>query len=157
MSFPHTRVDYNVFSKLAASAQAALLALGKAVDEAGLDKGLTELVKVRASQINGCAFCLQMHLDISRKLSLDPVKLGLVATWKDAGIFSEKEKAALAWTEALTDLTSHGAPDELYEFVCQHFSETELVFLTVTIGTINAWNRLGVGLRFAPQIAQQGK
>jgi AhpD family alkylhydroperoxidase len=151
----HTRLDYETFRKLAPQAYSALLALGKAVDESGLDKGLTELVKLRASQINGCAFCVQIHLNTARKIGVDRAKLDLVATWKDAGIFSEKECAALAWTESLTGLPVHGAPDEAYTAVRQHFTETEMLFLTIAIGTINNWNRLGVALRFAPPIPQQ--
>ena len=155
MSSAHTRMAYEAFSKLAPEAHAALRTLGKAVDDGGLDKGLTELVKLRASQINGCAFCLQHHLNIARKVRVEPAKLDLVAVWKDAGVFSDKECAALAWTESLTDLAAQGASDEAYEAVRRHFTETELVFLTLTIGTINNWNRLGVALRFAPPIPRQ--
>ncbi len=154
MPSAHARVDYEAFNKLAPAARSALLALGKAVDEGGLDKALTELIKIRASQINGCAFCLQLHLEIARKVGLDPVKLGLVAAWKDAGVFSEQERAALAWTESLTKVADQGASDEAYAAVRQCFSEAEIVFLSVAIANINAWNRLGVGLRFAPVISR---
>jgi len=151
----HPRVDYQAFSKLAPAAQAALLALGKAVDDAGLDKKLTELVKLRASQINGCAFCVQFHLNIARQIGVSPVKIDLVAAWKDAGVFSEQECAALAWTELLTKVATHGAPDQAYAVLREHFSETEAVFLTIAIGAINNWNRLGVALCFSPPVTRQ--
>jgi AhpD family alkylhydroperoxidase len=143
-------VDYQNFSEIAPEVHAALLAAGKAVDESGLDKGLTELVKLRASQINGCAFCVQYHLNDARKAGGDAAKLDLVAAWKDAGIFSAQECAALAWTELLTSVATEGAPDQAYAALRRHFTETEAVFLTVAIGTINNWNRLGVALRFSP-------
>jgi AhpD family alkylhydroperoxidase len=151
----HTRLDYETFRKLAPQVYSALLALGKAVDDSGLDKDLTELVKLRASQINGCAFCVQIHLNTARKIGVERAKLDLVATWQDAGVFSEKECAALAWTESLTELRVQGASDEAYAAVRHHFTETEVAFLTIAIGTINNWNRLGVALRFAPPIPQQ--
>ena len=155
MSSANVRVVYETFRKLAPEAYAALLALAKAVDDSGLDKALTELVKLRASQINGCAFCVQIHLNVARKIGVDRAKLDLVATWKDAGVFSEKECAALAWTESLISLLVNGASDEAYAAVRHQFTETEVVFLTLAIGTINNSNRLGVALRFAPPIPRQ--
>lgn len=152
MSSTLSRVTYEAFGKLAPAAHAALLALGRSVDDAGVDKALTELLKIRASQINGCAFCLQHHLNIARRLGVPPAKLDLVATWHDAGIFSDAECAALAWTERLTGVARHGAPDADYAALQRHFTESEIVFLTVAIGTINNWNRIGVALRFAPPI-----
>ena len=146
------RIAYETFQKTAPSAQAALLAMGKAADEAGLDKTIIELVKLRVSQINNCAFCLQIHLNVSRKLGLSQEKLDLVATWEEAGIFSERECAALAWAETLTRLVGHSVPDAAYEAVRRHFSEEEVTFLSVSIATINAWNRLGAAFRFAPPI-----
>lgn len=152
MSIGHPRVDYQTFGKLAPEAYAALLGLGKAVDDSGLDKHLTELVKLRVSQINGCAFCIQHHLNVARKAGVDSTKLDLVAAWHDAGVFSERESAALAWAESLTAVAIQGASDEAYEALREHFTETEAVFLTVAIGTINNWNRLGVALRFSPPL-----
>ncbi len=152
MSSGHPRVDYQAFGKLAPEAYAALLGLGKAVDDSGLDKHLTELVKLRVSQINGCAFCIQHHLNVARKAGVDSAKLDLVAAWQDAGVFSERESAALAWAESLTAVAIQGASDEAYEALREHFTETEAVFLTVAIGTINNWNRLGVALRFSPPL-----
>jgi len=100
----HVRISYETFQKTAPGAQAALLAMGKTVDESGLEKQIVELVKLHVSQINNCAFCLQIHLNVARKLGVAPEKLDLVATWHEAGIFSEREGAALAWAETLTRL-----------------------------------------------------
>ncbi|OJU34704.1 MAG: alkylhydroperoxidase [Alphaproteobacteria bacterium 65-37] len=146
------RIAYETFQKTAPAAQAALLAMGKAADEAGLDKTIIELVKLRVSQINNCAFCLQIHLNVSRRLGLPQEKLDLVATWREAGIFTEKECAALAWAEALTRLADRSVPDEAYEAVRRHFDENQLIFLSTSIATINAWNRLGAAFGFAPPI-----
>lgn len=146
------RIAYETFQKTAPAAQAALLAMGKAADEAGLDKTIIELVKLRVSQINNCAFCLQIHLNVSRRLGLPQEKLDLVATWREAGIFSEREGAALAWAEVLTRLADRSVADEAYEAVRRHFDENELIFLSTSIATINAWNRLGAAFGFAPPI-----
>lgn len=151
----NVRIAYETFQKTAPGAQAALLALGKSTDESGLDKTIIELVKLRVSQINNCAFCLQIHLNVARRLGLPQEKLDLVATWHEAGIFSEREGAALAWAETLTRLADRSVPDEAYDAVRQHFSEAELISLSVAIGTINAWNRLGAALRFAPPIQKK--
>jgi AhpD family alkylhydroperoxidase len=151
----NVRIAYDTFQKTAPSAQAALLAMGKAADESGLDKEIVELVKLRVSQINNCAFCLQIHLNVARKLGVTQEKLDLVATWHEAGIFSERECAALAWAETLTRLADHSVSDDAYDAVRKHFSEEQLVFLSVAIGTINAWNRLGAAFRFAPPIPRK--
>ena len=144
------RVSYEDFVKAAPGAYSGLGALSKSVDESGLDKSLTEFVKLRASQINGCAFCVSFHLNMLRKLGAPREKIDLITVWREAGIFSDRETAALAWTEALTDLSPAGAADEAYAALLVHFSPMEAMFLTVAIGTINNWNRLGVALRFAP-------
>ena len=98
--------------------------MGKTADESGVDKEIVELVKLRVSQINNCAFCLQIHLNVSRKLGMPQEKLDLVATWHEAGIFSDRECAALAWAEALTHLADRSVSDEAYEAVRRHFSES---------------------------------
>ena len=149
------RIAYDTFQKTAPAAQAALLAMGKAADEAGLDKTIIELVKLRVSQINNCAFCLQIHLNVSRRLGLPQEKLDLVATWHEAGIFSERECAALAWAETLTRLSDKTVSDEAYDAVRRHFSESETIFLSTAVATINAWNRLGAAFRFAPPILRK--
>ena len=151
----NVRIAYDTFQKTAPMARDALLAMGKTADESGFDKEIVELAKIRVSQINNCAFCLQIHLNVSRKLGVPQEKLDLVATWHEAGIFSEKECAALAWAETLTRLADRGVPDDAYEAVRRHFSESEVIFLSVAIGTINAWNRLGAAFRFAPPIPKK--
>ena len=151
----NVRIAYETFQKAAPSARDALLALGKTADESGVDKQIVELAKLRVSQINNCAFCLQIHLNVSRKLGVPQEKLDLVATWHEAGIFSDKEYAALAWAETLTRLADRSVPDEAYAAVRRHFSEDEVIFLSVAIGTINAWNRLGAAFRFAPPIPKR--
>jgi AhpD family alkylhydroperoxidase len=145
---PH--LTYQGFATAAPASHAALLALGKSVDESGLDKTLTELIKLRASQINCCAFCLQYHLDTARKLGIAAGKLDLVAAWREAGVFSPREMAALAWTETLTEMTPDMTSDEAYAALREHFTESEAMFLTVAVGTINQWNRIAVALRFPP-------
>jgi AhpD family alkylhydroperoxidase len=147
--------SYEEFRKTAAPVYAALVAIGKAVDDAGLEKSLTELVKLRVSQINGCAFCMQHHVTLARQIGVAPEKLDLVAGWRDAGIFSERECAALGWAESLTGIAgSH--PDESARATAEkHFSHDELLFLAVTIGTINMWNRLGVGLHLPPTLPRK--
>lgn len=151
----HVRLSYDTFQKAAPAAQAALLAMGKSTEESGLDKTIVELAKLRVSQINNCAFCLQIHLNVSRRLGLPPEKLDLVATWHEAGIFSDRECAALAWAETLTRLDGRNVPDDAYESVRRHFSENEVIALSVAIANINAWNRLGAAFRFAPPIPRK--
>ena len=151
----NVRIDYDTFRKTVPAAQAALLSMGKAADECGLDKMLIELVKLRVSQINNCAFCLQIHLNVARRLGMPQDKLDLVATWEEAGIFSDRECAALAWAETLTRLADRSVPDAAYEAARRHFSESELLYLSTAIATINAWNRLGAAFRFAPPVPKK--
>ena len=113
----------------------------------GLDKGLLHLIEVRASQLNGCAYCLDMHATAALQGGESPRKLNLVAAWREAPGFTARERAALAWTEALTELGRHAVDDALYAATRAHFSEQELVDLTYAIALINAWNRLGVALQ----------
>lgn len=149
------RIAYEQFVKEAPATYAALLALGKSVDETGLDKALTEIVKIRASQMNGCAFCVQYHLNIARKLGVAGEKLDLVAVWRDAGVFDARERAALAWAERVTGLGPEATSDAAYDALRLQFSEAEALFLTIAIGTINQWNRIAVAMRFAPPIPPQ--
>lgn len=149
------RISYETFQKTTPGAQAALLAMGRSTEESGLDKTIVELAKLRVSQINNCAFCLQIHLNVSRRLGVPQEKLDLVATWHEAGIFSDKECAALAWAETLTRLADRSVPDEAYTAVRRHFSEDEVIALSVAIANINAWNRLGAAFRFAPPIPRK--
>src|SRR3981081_4777261 len=106
----NVRIAYDTFQKNAPTTRDALLAMGKTADDSGFDKEIVELAKLRVSQINNCAFCLQIHLNVSRRLGVPQDKLDLVATWHEAGIFSEKECAALAWAETLTRLAGPGGP-----------------------------------------------
>ena len=122
----------------------AVSALNKAVDECGLEESLLHLIKLRASQINGCSFCVDMHSREARQDGETEQRLYLVAAWKESPLFSERERAALAWTEAVTKISDNGVPDELYARTLTHFSEEELVKLSVAVGMINTWNRLCV-------------
>lgn len=129
---------------------AALRQMGAAATAHGLDHGLVELVKIRVSQINGCAFCLQYHLNMARQYKVDERKLGLLATWRDAGVFSDQEMAALAYAERLTLLAHQhlGATDRPVAGAA--LSASEIEHLTIAIATINAWNRIAAALHFTP-------
>lgn len=149
-ALPKPHVDYDRFRASAPEAAAALAALGRAVDETGLEKTLTELVKVRVSQINGCAFCLQFHLNLARKLEIEAGKLDLVAVWREAPGYSARERAALAWAEHLSGMNRRPIPEDAYAALRDVFSEAEATNLTVSVATINAWNRIAGGLAFTP-------
>lgn len=150
---PHAGgLSYEQFDVIAPGARAALQAMGKAVDDSGLEKGLTELIKLRVSQINGCAFCIQFHLNIARRLGVAAAKLDLVAAWRDAGVFSARELAAFAWAEHVTKLDDGEATERLRALLHAQFSEAEVVHLTVAIANINAWNRIAGTLHFPPPI-----
>lgn len=122
----------------------AVSALNKAVDECGLEKSLLHLIKLRASQINGCSYCVEMHSREARHDGESEQRLYLVSAWKESPLFSERERAAFAWTDALTRIADNGVSDELYARTLEHFSEQELVKLSVALGMINTWNRLCV-------------
>lgn len=143
------RISYEDFTKAAPGAYAGLAALSKAVDESGLEKSLTELVKLRASQMNGCVFCASFHLNMLRKLGVAQEKIDLLSVWREAGVHSDRERAALAWTEELTVVAPDAASDAAYVALLAHFSESQAMFLNIAIATINAWNRIGVASRFA--------
>ncbi|MBR0753855.1 carboxymuconolactone decarboxylase family protein [Bradyrhizobium jicamae] len=145
----HARKEYTDFERLAPDVFAVVRSLGQFAAKAGLDKQLIELVKLRASQINGCAFCVQYHIMQSESLGVPADKINLVVVWREAPQFSKRERAALAWTEALTTLPS-GVSDELYAEVNAEFSETELTYLTSAIASINVWNRFGAAYRWTP-------
>jgi AhpD family alkylhydroperoxidase len=145
----HARSEYQDFKKLAPEAFDIVTALGRAAAKAGLDKPLLELIKLRASQINGCAFCVQFHILQGESLGIPIDKLNLVVVWREAPLFSSRERAALAWTEALTLLTQ-GVSDEVYAQARTEFSEQELTYLTSAIASINVWNRFGVAYRWSP-------
>jgi len=119
-------------------------ALNQAVEECGLEKSLLHLIKLRASQINGCSFCVDMHSREALDDGDTQQRVILVAAWKESPLFSERERAAFAYTEAVTLISKEGVPDALYEATLTQFSEEELVKLTVALGMINIWNRLCV-------------
>jgi AhpD family alkylhydroperoxidase len=128
----------------------AWLEFGQTILQAGIEPSLAELVKIRASQINGCAFCIQMHTAAARKAGETEARLYLVGAWRDSPIYSPRERAALAWTEALTLLPQTRAPDDVYTALALEFSEEEQVTLTLLIVAINGWNRIQVGFRALP-------
>ena len=129
------------------NAMAPLMALEKQFEESALEKSLIELVKMRASQINGCAFCLHMHAKDARENGETEMRLYLLNAWEESSFYTERERAALAWTEALTKIADTHAPDAAYAAAADQFSPEDMVQLTLLITTINAWNRLAMGFR----------
>ncbi len=123
------------------------LQFGRSILESGLEESLMELVEIRASQINGCAFCLQMHAASARKHGETEERLYLLDAWREAAMYTPRERAALAWTEALTEVSETHAPDDVYQGLREHFTEEEQVKLTLLIVAINGWNRVNVGFR----------
>jgi AhpD family alkylhydroperoxidase len=142
------RINYYTSSP---EAMKAMMALETATANLGLEKSLLELVKLRASQINGCAFCVDMHASDARKAGETERRLMGVSVWRETPFFTPRERAALAWTEALTRLSETHAPDEDYAAIASEFTPAEQVNLTLAISTINAWNRFGVGFRVIPK------
>jgi len=133
----------------------AMMALEQTIADSGLEHSLLELLKTRVSQINGCAFCIHMHTTDARKAGESEMRLYLLSAWRESSAFSERERAALAWADALTLIHQTQAPDADYEGLKAQFSEAEQVNLTFAIGTINTWNRLAVGFRLAhPAVAR---
>ena len=133
----------------------AWLEYGRSVQKLGLEQSLMELVKIRASQINGCAFCLDMHTAAARKAGETEQRLYLLDTWRDSPLYSDRERAALAWTEALTRLADTGAPDDVYQALKAQFSDQEQAALTLLIVVINGWNRIQVGFRAVHPVAEK--
>jgi AhpD family alkylhydroperoxidase len=150
----HARQENGQLKQIAPDVYDAVAGLAQLAGKAGLDKQLLELVKIRASQINGCAFCVQYHILIAEKLRVSTDKINLVVVWREAPQFSRRERAALAWTEALTRLTGD-VSDEVYAEATAEFSETELVYLTSAVAVINVWNRYGVAYRWTPPARPQ--
>jgi AhpD family alkylhydroperoxidase len=123
------------------------IALGKTIQSNGLEPLLRELVMMRASQINGCAFCIHHHVTDARKYGETEDRLHLLSAWRESALYSDRERAALGWTEALTLVSETHAPDDAYEALRQHFTEDEQVKLTSLIAQVNAWNRIKIGFR----------
>lgn len=134
---------------LAPEAIKAMMALEQSFTKSGLDHNLLELVKFRVSQINGCAFCLHMHATDLRRHGESEMRLYMLSAWRESTLYSNRERAALGWAEALTLLPKTGAPDADYDAVKAAFSDAEQVWLTMAIGAINTWNRLQVAFRVA--------
>jgi len=134
---------------LAPEAIKAMMALEQSFTKSGLDHNLLELVKFRVSQINGCAFCLHMHSTDLRRHGESEMRLYMLSAWRESTLYSERERAALGWAEALTLLPETGAPDADYDALKAAFSDAEQVWLTMAIGAINTWNRLQVAFRVA--------
>jgi AhpD family alkylhydroperoxidase len=146
METPMTQRMTNYFA-LAPVAVRALQGLNGTFADSGLEFELLELVKLRASQINECAFCLHMHATDARARGMNEFRIHLLSAWRESSLYSDRERAALAWTEALTLVSETGAPDADYALVEEAFNEVERVHLTLAIGAINLWNRLQIGLR----------
>jgi AhpD family alkylhydroperoxidase len=134
-----------------------LIDFGGSVEKAGVEPSLLELVKIRASQINGCAVCLTMHTDAARWEGETERRIYLLDAWRDSTLYSARERAALGWTEALTRLSPAGVPDAVYEAAKAEFTEKELAILTFMITVINSFNRLNVGFRISDSIVATRK
>lgn len=134
--------------KIAPDIMKAMGALETAVASSGLEKSLIELVKTRASQINGCAFCVHMHTKDARALGETEERLYLLSAWRESPLYTDRERAALAWTESVTLVSQTNVPDDVYEQLRGSFSDEEIVKLTMLVATINAWNRIAISFRF---------
>ena len=141
------RINY---VQVAPDAFKAMRGLEEYVASSGLEKPLYELVKTRASQINGCAFCLDMHTKDARKAGETEQRLYALSAWRETPFYTERERAALEWTEALTLISDTDVPDALYENVRKQFSGSEIVALSMAIIAINGWNRLAISFRTVP-------
>jgi AhpD family alkylhydroperoxidase len=147
-----TRLDWQTFQAIVPEMATGMAAVTHALRKSGVEPELIELIKIRASQLNGCAFCVQYHLNDARKLGVPAEKLDLLAAWREAGIYAERETAALDWTERVTLLAHQPIDEEAFAQVSAHFSEREVAFLTTAIGQINFWNRIAAPFRFTPPI-----
>ena len=139
-----TRID---FTRVSMQSLKPLFALGAQIEASGLEHSLLELVKMRASQLNGCAYCLDMHSKDARAAGESEQRLYLLGAWRETSLYSERERAALAWTEAVTLVTDGHVPDDAYDLASSHFTEDELVSLTLAIVAVNGWNRLNIAFR----------
>jgi AhpD family alkylhydroperoxidase len=146
------RIDWETFRQIVPEMATGMAAITRAIRQSGMDQQLFELIKIRASQMNGCAYCVQYHLNDARKAGVPAAKLDLLATWREAGIFSAREDAVLDWTERVTMQATHPVGDDAWAALAAHFNEREIVFLTTAIGQINFWNRVAAPFRFTPPI-----
>jgi AhpD family alkylhydroperoxidase len=146
------RIDWSSFQKIVPEMATGMAQINHALRNSTLEPELRELIKIRASQLNGCAFCIQFHLNEARKLGVPAEKLDLLPAWREAAIYSPREAAALAWTEHITLIAGHSIEEDAWVDVRTHFSEAEVALLTTAIGQINFWNRVAAPLRFTPPI-----
>ncbi len=135
----------------------ALTVLGKFINDSGLDKTLQELIKLRASQLNGCVYCLDMHVGDARKLNFSDQRLMTLTAWHDSPFFTEKEKAVLALTDAMTLISEEGVPDEIYDDVLEHLGEEDFAKAMMAVTLINTWNRLMVATDAEPESIKNSK
>lgn len=138
------------FYKASPNAIKGMLGLEEQIDKSKLEKPLVELVRLRASQINGCAYCVDLHSTDARKGGESDRRLATLSVWRETPFFSERERAALEWAEALTLIAQNHVPDDVWERVKPHFGDDEIVDLTLLINTINAWNRFAIAFRKLP-------
>lgn len=143
----HSRLDYK---QIAPQAYRAMLGLESYVKQSGLEQSLLELVKIRVSQINRCAYCLDMHTKDARAAGESEQRLYLLSAWRESPFYTERERAALSWAEAITQISEGSVPDQLYQDARQTFTEKELVDLTMAIVSINGWNRLAISFQSVP-------
>jgi AhpD family alkylhydroperoxidase len=148
-----SRIEYSKFP----AAYSAMLGLEKYARQCGLETSLLELVRLRASQMNGCAYCIDMHTKDARAEGETEQRLYLLNAWREAPFYSDRERAALEWTEAVTDVAGSHGPDEVYDRARAQFSEPELVNLTMAVVAINGWNRLAISFRIEPGTYQPKK
>ncbi|MGO8720687.1 MAG: carboxymuconolactone decarboxylase family protein [Acidobacteriaceae bacterium] len=141
------RLDY---TKASPEAAKPMIQLESFVRRSGIDAKLLEPIKIRASQLNGCAFCIDMHTKDARFKGETEQRIYALDAWRETPFYTEKERAALAWTEAITNIQTGHAPDAVYEELSRNFSEGERVNVTLAITTINAWNRIAIGFRMVP-------
>ena len=144
-----SRLDAN---RLAPDGRQAMAGLQAYVNRSGIEPALLELVKIRASQINGCAFCLAMHVRDARRQGEREARLDLLPAWREAPLYTARERAALAWTEAVTLIADGHVPDAVYEAAQREFGDKELVDLTYAVVAINGWNRLAIAFRKPPEV-----
>jgi AhpD family alkylhydroperoxidase len=149
-----SRIEY---SHVAPGAVEAMRALENYVRTCGIEPKLLELIKIRASQINGCAYCLDMHTKDARSQSETEQRIYALNAWRETPFFTEKERAALSWTESVTQISTSHVPDEVYEIARQYFDEKELVNITLAVIAINGWNRLAISFRSVPGSYQPAK
>ena len=144
------RKEFKDIQQLVPGMYEAMDEVGKAISATGISEHYLELAKIRASQMNGCAQCIGIHMNAARKMGIDPQKLDLIPAWREAGIFDDKEMAVLNWAEALTDLAHHPIEDSAYSEIVSYFSDVEVAALTGAISVINFYNRFGAAYRHTP-------